>query len=976
MLPATTAEDRENLLDEVLAAYLRSARQGQAPPRQVLLEQHPSLAEDLARFFADQDHLDRLAAPLRRLAPARPPLAAGCTVGDYELLAEVAAGGMGVVFKARQKGLNRVVAVKVLRGPEPTPAAWERFRVEAEAVAGLDHPHIVPVYEVGAHDGLPFFSMKFIEGGSLAGAKERFGHDPRGAARLLAAVARAVHHAHERGILHRDLKPSNVLLDPQGQPYVTDFGLAKRLAGPPAAEEVEPGLTPVPPGLTGAGGVVGTPAYMAPEQAQGLPPTTAADVWGLGAILYELLTDRPPFRGRDPGDTLRQVREQEPTPPRSLNAGVDRDLEAVCLACLRKDPAGRYASAREVAEDLDRYLLGQSVRVRAVGRLRRLARWCRRQPLIAGLSAALLVVFVTAFVLVLGQWRRAEANFQTAERQRERAEANLDAVEALLDDFGSRLTEQRLAAIPGSQPVRKEFLEAILKHYQGILAQRAEDPRLRSGVAATYYRIGQLARSVSSRHDALEAYDRARALYQELHEANPDDAAVRLRLALAVHRMGVVQCDLGLPAEAMESYERARTLLEGLRDHPQQREEARLHLAAACQGIGGLHMAAGRRREARTWYEENVALVEELLGRHPDSPSYRWSLAVSLDNLGNILVQLKEPAAARRCLDRARKLLEELNRSVPDHQAQKALAAIYLRIGSFQCGDKQYDAALQTLRPGRELLEKLMKANPSVLTYPDDLASLLRQMGHAYRDSGRHREALKCYQEAITLCEKVHQLDPASASFRRGVARSHFDAATVHMRDGRNDQAAAALKKARTDFRALVAAEPKQVDYRKSLSMTLNNLALVLRDKHPAEALEYARESRKNAHTGMDLEPANAQHRELFSTACKLLARLELQAGRPDAAAEAARARRGLWPDDPGNLIGIARDLALAAGAAGEHGPEYAAEAVRALGHAAAKGFKDAALLEGDKDLAGLRPRKDFQKLLEDLKRRQGNAAP
>jgi tetratricopeptide (TPR) repeat protein len=584
-------------------------------------------------------------------------------------------------------------------------------------------------------------------------------------------------------------------------------------------------------------------------------------------------------------------------------------------------------------------------------------------------------------VLVFEQWRRAENNFQDARQQREqaesesrRAEANLDAVEALLDDFGNRLTEKRLAAIPGLEPVRKEFLEAVLRHYQGVLAQRAGDPRVRSDVAVTYFRVGQLTRAVGSRHDALDAYNHALALYQELAEAHPDDAELRLRLGRTVYQVGSLQADLSRSADAMQSFRRAHTLFQGLRDDPQLGDEARLDLAAACSGIGNLHMADGQRREARTWYEENVALREELFGRHPDSPSYRLGLALGLDNLGNILVQLKQPADARRCLDRARGLLEELNRSRPGPQVQESLAAIYLRIGSFQCGARQWEAALQTLRPGRELLEKLVQTNSFVLSYQDELASLLRQTGHAYRESGRPGEALKCYQEAAGLCERLHRLDPDSVSFRRGLARSLFDTATVYSRQGRRDDTATALKTARAHYRALVTAEPAQVDYRKSLSMTLNNLAVAVRDKYPDEALGYARESRENARAGIDLEPGNAEHRNLFLTACRLQARLELQAGRPDAAAEAAHARINLSPDDPGNLIGVARDLALAA--SGEHGEEYAAEAVRMLAQAAEKGYHDAAALERDKDLARLRPRDDFRKVLEDLKKREIKAIP
>jgi serine/threonine protein kinase len=282
--------------------------------------------------------------------------------GDYELLAELGRGGMGVVYKAYEPALNRLVALKmVLPGALPDAAELARFQSEAAAAARLQHPHIVKVHRVGVQDGRHFYSMDLIEGASLA---QRVSEGPlpgRVAARYLACVARAIHHAHQQGILHRDLKPGNILVDKGDRPHVTDFGLAKQLS----ADR----------GQTRTGAVLGTPSYMAPEQAVGskeLGPAT--DTYGLGALLYELLTGRPPFRGETPLDTLMQVIEHEPAPPRLLNPHVDRDLETICLKCLSKRPADRYASAEALAEDLERYLAGESIRARSFNMIDRLAR--------------------------------------------------------------------------------------------------------------------------------------------------------------------------------------------------------------------------------------------------------------------------------------------------------------------------------------------------------------------------------------------------------------------------------------------------------------------------------------------------------------------------------------------------------------------------------------------------------------------------
>jgi tRNA A-37 threonylcarbamoyl transferase component Bud32 len=288
--------------------------------------------------------------------------APGQSFGDYELIAEIGRGGMGVVWKARQKSLNRIVALKtllpgVVRGAE----ALARFRTEAEATARLKHPHIVAVHAVGEVGGQLFYSMDLIEGVNLDQRGKAGPLPGRTAAGYILALARAVHHAHGHGVLHRDLKPSNVLIDADDQPHLTDFGLAKQVGDA---------------SLTQTGAVMGTPSYMAPEQASGRSREIGphSDVYGLGAVLYDLITGRPPFRSDTPLDTLRHVVETEPAPPRLLNPKIDRDLELICLKCLRKDPRNRYATAEELARDLERYLAGEPISARNFNVLDRLGR--------------------------------------------------------------------------------------------------------------------------------------------------------------------------------------------------------------------------------------------------------------------------------------------------------------------------------------------------------------------------------------------------------------------------------------------------------------------------------------------------------------------------------------------------------------------------------------------------------------------------
>ncbi|HWN97259.1 MAG TPA: serine/threonine-protein kinase [Methylomirabilota bacterium] len=428
---------------------------------------------------------------LERQAKETPPLPSGLRTrffADYEILEEIARGGMGVIYKARQLSLNRFVALKMIQASHLfSSEARLRFRMEVEAVAQLNHPHIVPLYESGEHDGTHFFTMRLVEGGNLAqgmmkeesggkkGAPDRrrpFLHCSLTLAQFI-RIIRAVHYAHQRGVLHRDLKPSNILLDAQGEPHVADFGLAKMLARES--------------GFTFTESILGSPNYMAPEQASGhsVQVTVAVDVYGLGAILYELLTGQPPFKAATPIETIRKVCDEEPIPPHKLNHALDAELETICLKCLRKDPGARYASAEELATDLERWLEGRPILARPVGRFEQAWRWCKRQPALASaLAMSVLLLLALAIGTGIAGVRIHRAELEAVGNLRESLLGQARVLRAD-EEMGQRTEGLRLLREAAARGGPAEFRQRLRDELLATLALSdmpfAGQPQLRGG---------------------------------------------------------------------------------------------------------------------------------------------------------------------------------------------------------------------------------------------------------------------------------------------------------------------------------------------------------------------------------------------------------------------------------------------------------------------------------------------------------------
>ncbi|HEY7428913.1 MAG TPA: protein kinase [Gemmataceae bacterium] len=963
----------EQLLDEVLADYVKAAQEGRAPSRQALLDSHPELASALADFFADQDHVERLAAPLRTITPPSPPTI-GTTLGDYELLEEIAHGGMGVVYRARQKSLQRVVAVKVLQaGPLASPEQWQRFQAEAEAIASLDHPSIVPVYEVGVHQGLPYFSMKLFEGGSLAHRLSAPGYRPstREAASLLAATADAVHYAHARGILHRDLKPGNILLDAQGRPHVSDFGLAKR-SGWADAPTVQNGETPVPrAALTVSGAIVGTPSYMAPEQAAGSRTlTTAADVYGLGAILYELLTGRPPFRGENLFETLRRLQEEEPSSPRSLNPAVDRDLETICLKCLQKEPTGRYASAHELADDLRRYLAGEPIEARPVGRLERLWRWCRRKPVAAGVVLAFAVVIVTAFLRENWHRRQVEESLRAEKAAKEKLEKRGQNGRDIISYVCGRLSEDGWGEDPGMQEKRKQLLEKGLAYYRDFLDAPDAEGTAHSELIHTYFRIGDLTAALGKPDQAVEALNRARIAAETLLQLKPDDRDARLELARVLNRLGVLDKREHRNEEALKSYRQAHNLLVALRREAPENNEICGELGVVCNNQGNLYKDLHQLEEASASYRECVDINRDLSRRATDL-QYTYGLAVSLQNYALLLYRQGQREEAWRHLDEVDKLSRQVVAAKPNIPRYRQQLGRYLfNSGCKQYDEKRYAEARKSLLEGRDVLNRLVEMQPRIPRYQEDRARLLRQLGHTYKALGASQfaKAVEAYEAAANVNKELSALEPRSADPMHHRAQCLFDRAVLLAKLNRKDDMLRSYREARDLGRRLVKSLPDRLDYRNLLGMTLNNLGheegLL---QHEGEGLAALREAVEHNRLAYTRRPRNDLYRRVLYTTYVFLAELHRSAGRREEQVVALREQRPLQENNPSELVAIAGELARA-------GADD--EAVQTLEQAVRQGLTDVSRLEKNPALTSLRQRPDVRKLLQELKAKRPTAPP
>jgi tetratricopeptide (TPR) repeat protein len=678
-----------------------------------------------------------VAAPTcREAAPAPEP--GDCPeVAGYQILGLLGRGGMGVVYQARQLALNRLVALKmILGGANASPQQLARFHLEAEAIAGLQHPHIVQVYEVGQHAHGPYLALEFIDGPSLDENLAGHPRPPRQAAQMVETLARAVHTAHLRGVIHRDLKPANVLLTRDGLPKITDFGLAKRLG-----EEER---------RTWTGSILGTPSYMAPEQAAGKTKEIGplADVYGLGAILYHLLTGRPPFGAASVLETLQQVQFQEPVAPTRLQRKVPRDLETICLKCLQKEPRKRYGSALDLAEDLRRFLAGEPIRARPVGPLERVRKWARRRP-----TAAALIVLTGLAVVGLAAglaWHTARLR-----SERDAAERNLRRALRAVDQMLTEVAEEQLAEEPRMEEKRRILLEKALAFYQEFLEEKRADPGVRRETGRAYKRMGAILRLLGRYNRARAAYEQAIALLRQLAADFPLEPAHREELAACYNDLGEVFRLTSQPREARAPYTSALRLQQQLVAGDAARLGYQLDLARTHYNLGILLREDNHAQDAEKSLTRAITLLKQLVNKDPDEPRYRQHLARSYLNLGPVLRGTNRPRQAEKRYRQAIALLEKLADQYPDNPNYRhELGVCFLNLGNLLAGSHT-DRAEKAFTSAVRRFRRLAKEFPRVPVYRQELANGYNSLGKLLNQKGDPSAARKAWEQARGLFQQL-----------------------------------------------------------------------------------------------------------------------------------------------------------------------------------------------------------------------------
>jgi Protein kinase domain len=794
----TLQTDADAAVDVIYHEFVIRLARGESPCAEDYLLRFPNWAHALMRQFAVDEALRAvdgstvnapdLAATTMGAVTAPDgimPPGAPRAIDGYEILGELGRGGMGIVFKARERRLNRLVAIKTVSEATFTaPAQLRRFLAEAEVIARLKHPNIIPIYAIGEENGRPYFSLELAEGGNLSDRLAKGPITARQAAEMIETLARAVSDAHAAGIIHRDLKPSNVLLSSDGVPKIGDFGLAK-LLGDDSARTI-------------SGEVLGTPSYMAPEQAEGRSRDVgpASDIFALGAILYHTLTGRPPFLGASAMETMKLVTSTEAVPPRQQRPEIPRDLETITMKCLEKDPRGRYADTGALADDLRWFLEGRPIAARPVGPVGRFGRWRRRNPALAATAAALLMTFIFGTPALLGLWLRAWADRTRAEVERGRAEIERDraersrdravrAVDSLLRTESEWLTTEEL------RPFRKALIDAGLSQALALARDLEGDPRAESERLVAYQALALLQAEGTDKTAAIETIRMAVALAESLVSRDPAAILPRISLAASLHQASVIFQD---EPSRRAAAQRSSEILESI---PPESAELRNDGSAALvamnhYNVGHEQFMKGRLSEAILAFQAAQAAYDRLLDGGDRSTRTRDLAGRNLRYLCRTR-PVDQNDLALEAGNRAEPIFRALVRECPDRfdfawQLSLAEEELGLRYNIAERRPEAIAAFEQTRRTLLEMADRHGNLVSRMASIQARIASADFNLIDAYAsDPVKYYAACRMLAaEAYEICEKLSIVQPLSSNSRIVQATMAVAVADERVEDGQS----------------------------------------------------------------------------------------------------------------------------------------------------------------------------------------------
>jgi serine/threonine protein kinase/tetratricopeptide (TPR) repeat protein len=865
--PAAQAADPRVV--QALEEYWEAVEAGQPPDLQPFLARHAEIAQPLAECLEGLAWVDAVAGQLPLPVPSHSgPLGLlvgdvqmGIPLGDFHLLREVGRGGMGVVYEAEQISLGRRVALKVLPFVAGLDARQlQRFQTECQAAARLHQSHIVPIHAVGCDRGTHYYAMQFIDGHTLAeviaelraAAEERRTKEeggtteqaqrtketsagPGGPTRDLVSsftlrpsaffrtaagwgiqAAEALDYAHRQDVIHRDIKPANLLVDGQGNLWVTDFGLARLLG--------ESGLT-----LTGD--LVGTLRYMSPEQALGQRVDHSADIYSLGVTLYELMTLEPAVPGTDRQEVLRRLDREEPRRPRLLNRALPPELETILCKAMSREPTERYATAKDLADDLRRFLEDLPIRACRPSFRQVMAKWARRhRGLVVTVVVAILVGLLLGIVgLVLSNARIRQKNAQ-AEAARQRAERNVALAMRTLDRLYVRAVEQHSLRDPRRAQEDHDLLTLALGFYQEVARENNADPETRKAVALACLRIGGIQALLGREGPAREAYERGLAASADLSAECPGDYELRVKAGYGRHMLAGLLMRMGDGAAAAEQYQRNLELGKALADEFPAVPQARYDLALSHIGLARFLATRGTLRRAEDHYRQAVALGERLVAEFPTDAGYRTILAVAHGNLSDLLRQTGRPAEAetssRRTLDLYAQLAVE-NPRVPGYRVSEANACLYL--GAL-LAHRDPGAARVLYQRALDLQVRLVTDCPAVPEYRFQQACIQSMLGGLLAEGGARTEAAEHLRQARELTEKLAADFPGMPDYRGVLVQIQENLGRLARQGAANEAAQQHFGRALELSQRLAADFPRVPRYAEELARSHQNLSELLED--------------------------------------------------------------------------------------------------------------------------------------------------